>query len=40
MLERGEVPSTINELIEGSIVERDKLMPTGSPPQRPKSVNG
>jgi toxin YhaV len=40
MLERGEVPSTINELIEGSIVERDKLMPTGSPPQRPKSASG
>ena len=40
MLERGEVPSTINELIEGSIVERDKLMPTGSPPQRTKSASG
>ena len=40
MLERGEVPSTINELIEGSIVEKDKLMPTGSPPQRPKSASG
>ncbi len=34
MLERGDVPSTINDLIEGSIAEKRKLSPTRSGPQR------
>jgi toxin YhaV len=40
MLERGEVPSTIHELIEGSLVESDKLTPTRSDPRRPNSTEG
>ena len=34
MLERGDVPSTINDLIEGSIAEKSKLSRTRSDQQR------